>query len=109
MANNKNGLIGKKFLTPDFDKAGTVLAQVEPGIYLVCWVNWFYGGDSVDQKLIRVEEMLNWIFFNCIEDANSYVPYKRHLREIDDRLEKGEPLQTDASAAALLKKLDGAQ
>lgn len=63
-----NSLIGKYFNSFDSDGKlrwqGVVSCRIEEGIYLVSTFSWLDGKACEYYKIIKIEEMLDWIFYD---------------------------------------------
>ena len=56
---------------------GCIVAEPQPGLYLVELFDWLLG-DSSNQQLVRVEEMFDWHFYDDSEwMRNAYEPWGR--------------------------------
>lgn len=55
---------------------GCVVAEPSPGVYLVELFSWL-AGDSTEQYLIRIEDMMNWQFYDTIEWMRNTYEYGR--------------------------------
>jgi hypothetical protein len=56
---------------------GCVVAEPARGVYLVELFSWAFGG-SLDQKLVRLEDMTEWSFFDTSDWlSNAYRNFKQ--------------------------------
>jgi len=86
----RDSLIGSYFLgdvTAQYQ--GCVIAEPCPGIYLVELFDWLIG-ESSEQRLVKIERMMNWHFFDEHEwMRNAYRdrvgPGWRHAEKADDQ------------------------
>lgn len=83
-----NSLVGSYFHSfgPEgqLDRQGAVVAEPQPGLYLVELFEWLAGGSSC-QRLVRVEDMLDWQFYDTAEWMNNVfeheiAPQQEHRR-----------------------------
>jgi hypothetical protein len=58
-----------------------VRARIEVGIYLIQYFEWFIGEAST-LALVRIEDMLNWQFYEDIEHMKFW--YEHRYRKPDD-------------------------
>jgi len=63
------------FKDDDVNWQGVVVARPEPGIYLVELFEWLAGSSSA-QRLVRIEDMLGWQFYDTPEWMSN--AYERH-------------------------------
>jgi hypothetical protein len=69
---------------------GCIVAEPAPGIYLVETFSWIVG-DSHDQSLVRIEDMLGWHFYDDHEWMNnSYEHGGLKQRWEHERAQRGE-------------------
>lgn len=64
-------LLGKYFYSMKDEKIhwqGKITGRPEPGIYLVILFSWLDGSPNV-QKLIKIEDMGDWLFYDNADDA----------------------------------------
>ncbi len=68
-----DSLVGSFFHTdPERQWQGCVVAEVAPGVYLVELFEWIAGSSS-GQRLVRIEEMSDWTFYDSSEwMSNAY-------------------------------------
>jgi hypothetical protein len=77
MATKPRGLIGHYFHSIDKETGhlewqGQVIANPEPGWYLLQLFEWLMGEPNV-QRLVRIEDMADWLFYeNGEEMEHSY-------------------------------------
>ena len=64
-------LVGS-FLHADVSRGwqGCVVAEPVAGLYLVELFGWL-GGDSTEQQLVRVEDMMGWAFYDTADWMNN--------------------------------------
>jgi hypothetical protein len=60
---------------------GIVRARIEGGLYLVQYFEWFAGSPNT-MELVRVEDMLNWQFYEDTEHMSFW--YEHHYHKPDD-------------------------
>src|SRR5215831_12635152 len=81
----KSGLIGRGFHVFRETKSrkraikyqGVVRARIEDGLYLVQYFEWFVGEPST-LELVRIEEMLEWQFYEDTEHMNFWYEHRYH-------------------------------
>ena len=81
-----NGIIGKWFhsmdKSPDFQGCvkwqGKVLSKINDGLYLVQLFEWM-AGQPTEQKLVSLNEMSDWIFYDSSENMN--IIYNDHYKD----------------------------
>lgn len=54
---------------PYVEWQGQVVAEVEPGVYLIELMSWL-GGNSTHQQLCKLEDMTGWRFYDQTEWMN---------------------------------------
>jgi hypothetical protein len=74
---------------------GVVVAEPHPGIYLVETFDWLVGA-SYDQRVVRVEDMLGWAFYDDAGWMGN--AYEQTYRRPEERREDAERA-TDGGAA----------
>lgn len=79
-----HSLIGSYFHTFDGEGKlywqGAVVAEPHPGLYLIELFEWIVGGSHV-QRLVRVEDMMDWHFYDTAEWMNNKYEYEIAPRE----------------------------
>lgn len=74
-----DSLVGSFFLTSSSPGwQGCVVAEPAPGVYLVETFSWV-AGESYEQKLMRLEEMLDWHFYD--DDVWMRNAYEHEMEE----------------------------
>jgi hypothetical protein len=69
---------------------GVVVGRPEPGLYLVQLFEWLMGEPNV-RRLVKVEDMANWLFYEDGEQmvhSYDYGVAKRHRHETRKELEE---------------------
>lgn len=84
-----DSLVGSFFLTDStLGMQGCVVAEVAPSVYMIETFSWVMG-DSYEQKLIRLEDMLTWSFYDDADwmrssyDHGVATRWERERKEID--------------------------
>jgi hypothetical protein len=84
-----NPLVGKHFLSfiedadgdPVVQLQGEIVAEPQPGVFLVQLFEWITGSPS-DQRLFKVDAMTDWRFYETAEQRND--AYERQTgRSVD--------------------------
>jgi hypothetical protein len=89
----KSGLIGRAFHTFRETKSGQrgvvyqgiVRARIEDGLYLVQYFEWLVGEPST-LELVRIEDMLNWQFYEDTEHMNFWYEHRYHKPDDADTI-----------------------
>ncbi|WP_116200945.1 hypothetical protein [Amycolatopsis circi] len=79
-----DSLVGSYFYSDAARKwRGCVVAEPAPGYYLVEKFGWVLANESVEQALVKIEDMLDWRFYdsadwfhNSLDDARSRWGYE---------------------------------
>lgn len=88
-------LVGRCFHSLDgpdgvIEWQGEVIGKVEQGLYLIRLFNWIDGGDSL-QRLIPIDEMRHWLFYDNHESMNWHYREGSARRYRDDVRRKERP------------------
>lgn len=89
-------LVGKWFHSVEGETIkwqGEILAKINDGLFLVQLFSWI-SGDITEQKLVRLEDMLNWYFYDSNEIMNDRY-YNRHRYDVEEKLKKEEAFRLE--------------
>lgn len=59
---------------------GKVVSNPEPSIYLVQLYEWLVGVESC-RKLVNIQDMIQWNFYETAEEMNNYYNFVESYRE----------------------------
>ena len=80
----KHGLVGLWFHSYEIDKnkklnwQGQIVKKIAEDVYLVQTYSWIDGGES-DLKLVKLQDLMNWDFYNTDEEMRNAGSHKERL------------------------------